>query len=382
VTVAIVGVGESEQSRRSGQSPSWLSRIAVDRALCDAGLDYADVDGFVIEGLTTPRETPIDEMARSLCLPSRPFSAQGSIAGAGIVGAPQLASMAIESGLASVVVTYFGITLDAVAGSAYAVHAEDPWKAAFEMPAGFYGQPAYFGAIAQRYDYEYGLAPEHLHAVASAARAHAARTPGALRPGPLTLDDYRASPMVAEPLRKADCCLTNDGAIAYVMTSLERARDLRKPPVVVGGVEISSASVSMSEYFTQSPNYLSTPASLSGPRAMAQAGVTPSTVDVAELYDCFTITTIMQLEDLGFAERGSGGHFAIEAGIGPGGQLPVNTHGGLLAHSYMLAGNHVIEAVRQLRGERGDGQVNGAEVALVTGLGIPDHASLVLVVDR
>src|SRR5205814_888080 len=123
MTIAIVGVGESDQSRRSGLSASSLSRSAVDRALCDAGLEYGDVDGFVIEGLTTPRVTPIDEMARSLCLRSRPFSAQGSIAGAGIVGAPELARMAIEAGLASVVVTYFGITLGAVAGSAYAVHA-------------------------------------------------------------------------------------------------------------------------------------------------------------------------------------------------------------------------------------------------------------------
>jgi acetyl-CoA acetyltransferase len=255
-------------------------------------------------------------------------------------------------------------------------------KAAFELPFGFYGQAVYFAAMARRYAHEHGLEADQLAAVAGAAREHAARTPGALRPQSLSLTAYLESPMVAEPLRKADCCLANDAAVAYVMTSVERARDLAKPPVIVGGVGLSSKPLTQAQYFTQSPDYLTTAATQSGPQAMAEAGIVPSDVDVAELYDCFTITTIVQLEDQGFAPRGGGATFARDNGIGPGGQLPVNTHGGLLAHSYTIAGNHVVEAVRQLRHERGDGQVPEAEIALVTGLGIPDHASLVLTVDR
>jgi acetyl-CoA acetyltransferase len=359
-----------------------LVRQAIDRALADAGLPASAIDGFVIEGMRTARSLPVDGVAASLCLEGPLFSAQTAIAGAGLVGAPQLARLAIESGLASTVLVYFGLRLSSVPGGPSAVHAEDPMKAAFELPFGWYGQAVYFGAIAQRYAHEYGLAPEQLAAVAGAARSFAARTPGALRPDPLTLDDYLRSAQVAEPLRKVDCCLSNDAAVAYLMTSAERARDLARAPVLVAGVALASAPVTQAQYFTQNPRYLGTPARESGRAAMAAAGITPADVDLAELYDCFTITTILQLEDLGFAGRGEGACFVLEKGIGPDGALPVNTHGGLLAHSYTLAGNHVVEAVRQLRGERGDGQIANAEVALVTGLGIPDHASLVLTVDR
>jgi acetyl-CoA acetyltransferase len=382
VTIAIVGVGESDISRRSAAPEGVLVRQAIDRALADAGLSASSIDGLVIEGMGTGSRVPLDGVARSLCMSERPFSAQVSIAGAGLVGAPQMARLAIESGLASVVLVYFGLHLSSTAGGPYAVHAEDPMKAAFELPFGWYGQAVYFAAIAQRYRYEFGLEPAQLATVAQAAREHASRTPGALRPEPLPFEKYLDSALVADPLRKVDCCLSNDCAVAYVMTSLERARDLAHRPAVVAGVAIASAPVSQAQYFTQTPNYLSTPASRSGPLALAEAGVTPADVDAAELYDCFTITTILQLEDLGFAERGEGAAYVEDLGIGPGSPMPVNTHGGLLAHSYTLAGNHVVEAVRQLRGERGDGQVPNAEVVLVTGLGIPDHASLVLTVDR
>jgi acetyl-CoA acetyltransferase len=382
MTVAIVGVGESDIVRRTALSEGAMIRQAIDRAIDDSGLRPHDIDGLVIEGMSTPNRAPIDVVTRSLGLQRRPFSAHVSIAGAGLVGAPTVARMAIESGSASAVLVYFGLKLSATTGGPYAVHAEDPMKAAFEIPFGFYGQPVYFAAMAQRYAYEYGLPPESLAAVAGAAREHAARTPGALRQDPLPLAAYLESDLVSDPLRKPDCCLANDAAIAYVLTSTQRARDLRRPPVVVAGAAISQAPVTQAQYFTQSPRYLGTPALESGSLAMAEAGVTVADLDVAELYDCFTITTILQLEDLGIVGPGEGASYVREVGIGPGSPLPVNTHGGLLAHSYSLAGNHVVEAVRQLRGERGDGQVADAEVALVTGLGIPDHASLVLAVDR
>jgi acetyl-CoA acetyltransferase len=174
----------------------------------------------------------------------------------------------------------------------------------------------------------------------------------------------------------------NDGGVAFVMTSLDRARNLRHPPAVVAGVGFGSTPVSQGGYFSQSADLLTTPATISGPRAYAEAGLGPGDIDVAEIYDCFSISLILQLEDLGFAPRGEGAAFAASGAIGPGGSLPVNTHGGLLCQSYTVGANHVVEAVRQLRGEREDGQVPDPEVALVAGLGAPEHATLILTADR
>jgi acetyl-CoA acetyltransferase len=218
--------------------------------------------------------------------------------------------------------------------------------------------------------------------VAMAARDYATRTPNALIQSPLTLDDYQLSPMIATPLRKVDCCLTNDGAIAFVMTSAERARDLKAPAVAIGGVGVAASRTTQAEYFTQKASFLSLMTGEASAIALGQAGVGIQDVDVAELYDCFSITTLLQLEDLGVAPRGEGGAWLLENGLGPESPLPVNTHGGLLAHSYLVAGNHMVEAVRQLRGERGNGQIPDAEVALVTGLGIPDMACTVLTTGR
>ena len=383
MTIAIVGVGETDYTWKDTRSPGAMAVDAVRRALDDAGLTGADVDGIVTESYTLATKAPPDLVAAHIGVTDRTFTAQMGIAGSGTVGVPALARLAIESGEASVVVSYYAINLSARgAGGAYAIHAGDRAKAAFEMPMGYYGQAVYFAAAAARYRHCYGLEPEQLGAVALAARAHAQQTPNALRREPLTMDGYLASPMVADPLRKLDCCLVNDGGVAFVMTSLERARDLRRPPVVVAGVGFGSKPLPQSGYFSQSADLLATAATLSGPRAYRQAGVGPGDVDVAEIYDCFTISMLLQLEDLGFAAKGAGAAFVARGATGPGGALPVNTHGGLLSQSYVVGANHVVEAVRQLRRERGAAQVPGAEVAVVAGLGAPEHATLVLTADR
>jgi acetyl-CoA acetyltransferase len=383
VTIAIVGVGETEYAWKESRPPAALALEAVRRALADAGLSGADVDGFVTESYTLANRAPADMLAQHLGVRDRAFTAHAGIAGSGTVGAPALARMAIESGLASVVVSYYAINLSARGpGGAYQVHAGDKAKVAFEMPFGFYGQPVYFAAAAARYRHEHGLTPEQLGSVAVAARAHAQRTPNALRQEPLTIDDYLANALVADPLRKLDCCLVNDGGVAFVMTSLERARDLPRSPVVVAGAGFGSKPVSQSRYFSQSADLLTTAATISGAKAYGDAGLSPTDVDVAEIYDCFTISMLLQLEDLGFAEKGAGAEFIASGATAPGGSLPVNTHGGLLSQSYLVGGNHVVEAVRQLRGDRGEAQVEGAEVALVAGLGAPEHATLLLTKDR
>jgi acetyl-CoA acetyltransferase len=383
VTIAIVGVGETDYAWKDPRSPAALAVDATRRALADAGLEPADVDGIVTESYTLAHGAPADYVAAHLGLRERAFTAHAGIAGSGTVGAPALARLAIESGQADVVVSYYAINLSARgAGGAYAIHAGDRAKAAFEMPFGFYGQPVYFAAAAARYRHQFGLEPEQLGAVALAARAHAQRTPNALRREPLTMADYLANPLVADPLRKLDCCLVNDGGVAFVMTSAERARDLARPPVLVAGVGIASKPVAQSGYFSQSADLLTTAATTSGAKAYRDAGLTPTDVDVAEIYDCFTISLLLQLEDLGFAEKGAGAAFVASGAIAPGGRLPVNTHGGLLSQSYLVGANHVVEAVLQLRGTRGEAQVPAAEVALVAGLGAPEHATLLLTKDR
>ncbi len=234
MSIAIVGVGETDYSFHDPRPEAELALDAIRRALADAGLEPHDVDGFVSETYSTVRYAPVDEISQRLGLRDRAFSAQMSLAGAGNVGAPQLAELAIDAGLASVVVFYYGINLSARPGSTYAFHAGDHSKVAFEMPFGYYGQPVYFAAIAQRYMHEYGLRPEELGAIAVSTREHATRTPNALKRDPLTLDQYLDQPLLADPLRKLDCCLVNDGGVAYVMTSTDRARHLRHAPVARG----------------------------------------------------------------------------------------------------------------------------------------------------
>ncbi len=383
MAVAIVGVGETDYAWKDPRPVPALALDACRRAIADAGLTPAEVDGFVTEAHSMVTRAPVDEIATRLGVRDRRYTAAIGLAGSGTVGAALLARQAIESGLAEVVVVYYAINLSLRgAGGAYGYHAGDPAKVAFEMPMGYYGQPVYFAQAAQRYCHEFGATPEQFGAVAVAARQHAMRTPNALRREPLTIEQYVAQPWLTEPLRKLDCCLVNDGGAAYVFTSLERARHLRRPPVVVAGVGMGCKPVTQAQYFSQSADLLTTAAVASGKRAFDDAGLTPADVDVAEIYDCFTISMLLQLEDLGFAAKGEGAAFAASGAIAPGGSLPVNTHGGLLSQSYTVGANHVVEAVRQLRGERGEAQVDGAEVALVAGLGAPEHATMLLTVDR
>ena len=219
--------------------------------------------------------------------------------------------MAIESGEASVVVSYYAINLsERGAGGAYAVHAGDRAKAAFEMPFGYYGQPVYFAAAAARYRHLYGLEPEQLGAIALAARAHAQQTPNALRREPLDMAGYLDNPMVAEPLRKLDCCLVNDGGVAFVMTSLERARDLPRRPAVVAGVGFGSKPVPQSGYFSQSERpaddrgrVLRRRGRTARPASRRPTSTSPRSTTASRSRCC------LQLEDLGFAPKGDGAEF-------------------------------------------------------------------------
>jgi acetyl-CoA acetyltransferase len=381
MTVAIVGVGEIDPAWKDPRPVIGLVTEASRRALDDAGLSPGVVDGLTSEAQSMLNRARPDEVARAVNTPLRRFTAHTSIAGAGVIGALQLGVLAIEAGLADVVLSYYGISLSTVDGGAYRIHAQDPAKAALEMPFGYFGQPVYFAAMAQRYAHEYGLTAEQLAAIPITSRFYAQRTPKALVQEPLDLDGYLADRIVADPLRRLDCCLVNDAAAAVVLTSVDRARDLPKPPILIAGTGFGTKPVTEADYFTQNPQFLEMASVDSGRRAFQAAGLAPADVDVALIYDCFTMSVILQLEDLGFAPKGGGAEFVASGAIGPDGSLPTNTHGGLLSNSYTVGAGHVVEAVRQLRGERGEGQIEGAEVAVVTGLGAMDHATMLLTKD-
>jgi acetyl-CoA acetyltransferase len=347
-------------------------------AIEDAGLSPKDVDGIVTDSVVMPTAVPHEWIAAELGV-DRLFDATISGAGAGTVGAPLLARMALREGLARTVVCYFGVDWGTRPGGPYAFHDMYPAKMAFEKPYGFNAQPSYFGLFANRYRHEYGLRPEHLGAVAVSQRENSIKTGRGQNMKPMTMADYLDAPMVSDPLRYPDCCLISDGAAAFLMTGGERARDCAKRPVYVRGVAFASEGLNGDDMFTQRPDLLTLPSVAAARRQVERdSGLSLEDVDFAELYDCFTVSCLMQLEDLGFCKKGEGGDFALAGHTRLDGELPVNTHGGLLSYSYRLAVEHVTEAVRQLRGEAGAVQLEDPELGIVTGLTVPDFALLLL----
>jgi acetyl-CoA acetyltransferase len=373
-TLAIVGVGETEFRRKHERGLDALVVEAARRAIADSGLAASDIDGIVLPvGMPPP-----DEIAFGAGMTHRGYTAINAYTpGAGPVAALVEAQHAIAAGLASAVLVPYGIRTSNPGGP-YAYHAADPLKADLEMPVGFYGQPLYFACLAERYRHEFGLEPEQLGSLAVAQREWAALTPNSQKPERITLDDYRRAPRVSGLLRNLDCCLITDGAGAYVVTTLDRARGLRHPPAIVAGVAAGSSPWTLTEMFTQSPRFLDIGPAEAGRRAFRQAGITHDDVDFAEIYDCFTLSIVLQLEGLGFCARGEGAAFVAGGRTGPGGALPVNTDGGHLSHAYIPGMTHVIEGVRQIRGSRGMAQVPDAEVGVVSTFAGPDHATLVL----
>jgi acetyl-CoA acetyltransferase len=375
--LAIVGVGESTLGRKVDRALDALLVDASRRAIADSGLAPSRIDGIIMH----VKQPPLDEIALGAGI-TRSFSAINAyIPGAGPVAALVDAQSAIAAGRASAVLVVYG-TRTSAPGGPYAYHAADPLKADLEMPMGYYGQPLYFAAMMQRYRYEYGLEPGQLGSLAIAQREWASRTPNAQRRERITMDDYLKSPVIAEPIRNLDCCLISDGAVAYVVTTLERARDLPHPPAVVAGVAVGSNPWTLTEMFTQSPRFLDIGPGDAARRAFAQAGITHDDVAFAQVYDCFTISIVLQLEGLGFCKRGEGAAFVAGGRPGPGGSLPVNTDGGHLAYSYIPGVTHVVEGVRQIRGTRGAAQIADAQVGIVSTFGGADHATLVLTRDQ
>jgi acetyl-CoA acetyltransferase len=377
--IAIVGIGESAHTGPSGRTAREIAREAVARAIDDAGLEPADVDGLMyspsVEGYT---EAHFRE----------DFGVTGPLwtspEGGGMCWAATCAhdaALALRTGLASTVVNVFAVDWATrrpqMVGGPGQAHADDLVKRHLEMPFGWFPQPVYFATIAQRHMAEYGTTVEQLGAVAVSTRRHANHTPGAFfHDRPLTLQQYLDSPPLADPLRKEDCCLISDGGGAFVMTSTERARALPQPVVEVAGVGVGVSRTG--NHWAQQPDLTSTAHVFGASPAFAMAGIDRDDVDVLACYDPFTILSLIQIEDMGFCEKGEAGPLAASGALDfDTGSLPYNTHGGLLSHSYVLGIAHVLELVRQLRGQAG-AQVPAAEIAAYGGYTAGRAATMIL----
>ena len=368
----IVGIGETAFVRKPGSGLELLAlqlQAAV-RAIEDAGLSGPQIDGI----MPFPNLGHAEGFAANLGCHNLRFQSIVWMGGAAPVASLRVAAAAVQRGLANYVLIPAGWNGYSGARARETV-AEDVSALPgggiardFYMPFGFTAPPQWYSVMARRHMHEFGTRSEQLGCIAVAMRKHAQLNPNAVMNGrPMTLEDYLASPMLADPYRFFDCCLETDGAAAVVVTTAERARDLGKEPVFIMGA--ASGQPRPADEITNRKDIFETGLSLAAPEAFRQAGISPADVDFAQIYDCFTFEVLQQLEEAGFCKRGEGGAFVEGGRIELGGDLPVNTHGGLLSEAHVLGMNHVVEAVRQLRGEAGERQVANAEVGVVTGWG-------------
>lgn len=368
----VVGIGETPYVRApgSGMGNLALQLRAATAAIREAGLTPSRIDGILpFPGLGTA-----ESFAASLGIESLRFAATIHMGGASPVASLQSAAMAVATGAASHVLIlggwngYSGPRAREVVASDAASIPGGAIARDYYLPYGLTAPPQWYALLARRHMHEFGTRPEQLGAIAVAMRRHAQHNPAAVMRGrPMTLEDYLASPMLTDPYRIADCCLETDGAAAVVVTSAERARDLATKPVYITAV--ASAQPYPADEITNRRDIFQSGVGMAAPQAFAQAGITPDDLDFAQIYDCFTFEVLQQIEDLGLCKRGEGGSFVEGGRIELGGAIPLNTHGGLLSEAHVLGINHIVEAVRQLRGTAAGRQVANARIGLVTGWG-------------
>jgi acetyl-CoA acetyltransferase len=357
---AIAGIGYTEFSKNSGVSTLTLGLRAVLAALEDAGLPVEKLDGIATHRVgdsavpgTLAHSLGLSDLAWQLDL----FG--GGSASHSVVGQ---AALAVCSGIADYVVCYRALN----ARSEFRMGGSgrppvDVAETQYQAPYGYFTPPQQFAMLAREHMLRYGTTCEQLGSVAVQQRASAVLNPRAQLRDPITIDDYLASRWVAEPFRLFDCCLESDGAVALLVTTAERARDLRQTPVLISAAAWGGGRTL---YSTGQPDATRSAAQHLSRRLYSMAGAGPGDFDLAELYDCFTWSVLVQLEDYGFCEKGESGPFAASGAIARGGSIPVNTHGGFLCEGYVHGLNHVTEAVSQLRHAAGPRQVPGAELAL------------------
>ncbi|HEY7054245.1 MAG TPA: lipid-transfer protein [Mycobacterium sp.] len=377
---AIVGIGATDFSKNSGRSELRLAAEAVLDALDDAGLSPADVDGLTTFTMDSNTEVAV---ARAAGIGELKFFSKIHYGGGAACATVQQAAMAVATGVADVVVAYrafnersgqrFGQVQTRLAGNADAQADSTAADNSFSYPHGLSTPAAQVAMIARRYMHLSGAASRDFGAISVADRKHAAKNPEAyFYEKPITIEDHQNSRWIAEPLRLLDCCQETDGAVAIVVTSADRANDLKHRPAVV---EAAAQGASPDQY-TMVSYYRSELGGLPemglvGRQLWAQSGLKPADIQTAVLYDHFTPFTLIQLEELGFCGRGEAKDFIADGAIEIGGRLPINTHGGQLGEAYIHGMNGIAEGVRQLRGTSVNQVPNVEHVLVTAGTGVP-----------
>ncbi len=376
---AIAGVGVTEVGKVYERSATELAADAVRLATADAGLALTDLDGLLVSAGVSG--APKLSLQKVLGLRDLRLLAEINALGASPAVMIAHAAATIATGAASAVACVFADTPLKPKGSA-----RDAFGKPRARPTGFAGYHAEIGAVtpnlfyalaARRHMAAYGTTSEQLGAIAVGQRAWAAGNPVAQFREPLTLAGHQASPLVADPLHLFDCCLVSNGGAAVIVTSAQRAADLAQPPVEVLGWGQAHPGRIMHR---DSDFGLRTGAADAGPAALRMAGVEVGDIDLLQLYDCYTYTVLVTLEDYGFVAKGEGGAYVADGHLAPGGSLPCNTGGGQLSAYYLTGFTPVVEAVLQARGQAGDRQVERRDVIMVSGNGgvLEHHATLVL----
>ena len=370
--IVIAGIGHTAFGKHPGRGTVSLNVEAIRKALADAGVDKSQVDGLFVKAPTSQFEMMYaQKLAEGLGIVPR-IGGVYDHGGASNISMISYASMAIEAGQCEIAVVALADNPATGTRQAYEKSYGDGDSALY----GWFGTPAGYAMIAQRHMGQYGTKSDQLGAIAVACRKHGAANPNAQLKKPLTIEQYRESRLIVAPLRRDDCCLVSDGAAAVVLMSAKKAAALKiaKPVPVLGfGQGQTSWDVALR------PDLTTTAAKISAQTAFAMAGMQPADVDVAQIYDCFTIAVLMTLEDYGFCAKGEGGRFVEDGRIELGGDLPLNTSGGLLSETGMPGLQLVIEGVRQMRGESVN-QVRGARTCVVSNQGgiMHTHATLLL----
>jgi acetyl-CoA acetyltransferase len=370
--VVIAGIGHTAFGKHPGRGTVSLNVEAIRKALADAGVDKRQVDGLMVKAPTSKFEMMYaQKLAEALGMQPR-IGGIYDHGGASNISMISYATMAIEAGQCEIAVVSLADNPATGTRQAYEKSYGDDGSGLY----GWFGTPAGYAMIAQRHMAQYGTTSDQLGAIAVACRKHGAANPHAQLRKPLTLEQYRESRLIVEPLRRDDCCLVSDGAAAVVLMSAKKAAELKvaKPVPVLGfGQGQTSWDVALR------PDLTTTAAKVSAQTAFAMAGLKPADIDVAQIYDCFTIAALMTLEDYGFCAKGEGGHFVQDGRIELGGELPMNTSGGLLSETGMPGLQLVMEGVRQMRGDSVN-QVRGARTCAISNQGgiMHSHATLIL----
>jgi acetyl-CoA acetyltransferase len=382
-TVAIAGLGQTRQGKVYDRSYMGFAVEAVELALADAGLAREDLDGLLLNpGLAWGNAAMGSFMLQqALGLRDLKLQATMNIGGATAGAMIQHAALAIAAGMCTTVACVFSDRplkspeeQKSRSGAKEGSAASYAFARGLDAAYGQFGVNAMYALVARRHMHTYGTTQDHLGAVAVAQRRWANMNPAAqLHDVPLSLADYHASRWVVEPFHMLDCCLVSNGGVAVIVTSAERARTMRKPPVYIWGMGQGHPGGDPAENLVSG-------APLASRTAFAMAGIAPSDVQVCELYDCYTFTALVTLEDYGFCAKGESGPFVAAGHTAPGGTLPVNTGGGQLSSSYMWGMTPIAEGIVQARGEGGERQVPRRDVVLVSGNGglLSTHTTLVL----